>query len=106
IAVSLCFKLSLAPFHLWTPDVYQGAPAPVGALLATISKVAIVAVLIRLLLQAPAEFTHFLQPVLVVILVVSIAVGNLLALTQNNVKRMLAYSSIAHMGYLFIPMVA
>jgi NADH-quinone oxidoreductase subunit N len=106
IAVALCFKLSLAPFHLWTPDVYQGAPAPVGALLATISKVAVIAILIRLVLQAPVELTHFLQPILTVIAIVSIAVGNFLALTQNNLKRLLAYSSIAHMGYLFIPVVA
>lgn len=106
IAVALCFKLSLAPFHLWTPDVYQGAPAPVGALLATVSKIAVIAILIRLVLQVPAELTHFLQPILVVIAIVSIAVGNFLALTQNNLKRLLAYSSIAHMGYLFIPIVA
>ncbi len=106
IAIAMCFKLSLAPFHLWTPDVYQGAPAPVGALLATVSKVAVLAVLIRLLVQAPVELTHFLQPVFIVILVLSIVVGNLLALTQDNVKRMLAYSSIAHMGYLFIPLAA
>lgn len=106
IAIAMCFKLSLAPFHLWTPDVYQGAPAPVGALLATVSKVAVLAVLIRLLVQAPVELTHFLQPVFIAILVLSIVVGNLLALTQDNVKRMLAYSSIAHMGYLFIPLAA
>ncbi len=106
IAIAMCFKLSLAPFHLWTPDVYQGAPAPVGALLATVSKVAVLAVLIRLLVQAPVELTHFLRPVFIVILVLSIVVGNLLALTQDNVKRMLAYSSIAHMGYLFIPLAA
>ena len=106
IVIAMCFKLSLTPFHLWTPDVYQGAPAPVGALLATISKVAVFAILIRLLVQAPDELTHFLQPILVVILIASIVVGNLLALTQNNVKRMFAYSSIAHMGYLFIPLVA
>ncbi len=106
IAIAMCFKLSLAPFHLWTPDVYQGAPAPVGALLATVSKVAVLAVLIRLLVQAPVELTHFLQPVFIVILVLSIVVGNLLALNQDNVKRMLAYSSIAHMGYLFIPLAA
>jgi len=106
IAIALCFKLSLAPFHLWTPDVYQGAPAPVGAFLATVSKVAVIAVLIRFLLQVPSELTFFLQPIFVVLAIVSIAVGNFLALTQNNVKRMLAYSSIAHMGYLLIAMVA
>jgi len=106
IAIALCFKLSLAPFHLWTPDVYQGAPAPVGALLATVSKVAVIAVLVRFLLQVPPELTFFLQPIFAVIAIVSIAVGNFLALTQNNLKRMLAYSSIAHMGYLLIAMIA
>lgn len=106
IAIALCFKLSLVPFHLWTPDVYQGAPAPVGALLATVSKVAVIAVLIRFLLQVPVELTFFLQPIFVVIAIVSIAVGNLLALTQNNLKRMLAYSSVAHMGYLLIAIIA
>lgn len=106
IVIALCFKLSLAPFHLWTPDVYQGAPAPVGALLASVSKIAVIAILIRFLLQAPPELTFFLQPIFVVIAIVSIVVGNLLALTQNNLKRMLAYSSIAHLGYLLIAMVA
>ncbi len=106
IVVAMCFKLSLAPFHLWTPDVYQGAPAPVGALLATASKLAIIAILIRFLGHVTGELTAILQPVLAVIAVVSIAVGNFLALTQTNLKRMLAYSSIAHMGYLLIALIA
>lgn len=104
IVIAMCFKLSLAPFHLWTPDVYQGAPAAVGALLATVSKLAVIAVVIRLLLQSSP--VPVVEHLLVAILIISIVVGNLLALTQNNVKRLLAYSSIAHMGYLFIPMVA
>ena len=106
IVIAMCFKLSLAPFHLWTPDVYQGAPAPVGAFLATASKLAIIAILIRFLGQVPGDITSVLQPVLAVIAVISIAVGNFLALTQTNLKRMLAYSSIAHMGYLLIALIA
>lgn len=106
MVIAMCFKLSLAPFHLWTPDVYQGAPAPVGALLATASKLAIIAILIRFLGHVPGDLTGVLQPVLAVIAVVSIAVGNFLALTQTNLKRMLAYSSIAHMGYLLIALIA
>lgn len=106
VILALCFKLSLAPFHLWTPDVYQGAPAPIAAFLATVGKVAIVAVLIRFLLVIPTQSALFLQPALAVIAVLSILVGNLLALRQINLKRMLAYSSIAHMGYLLIAVVA
>lgn len=106
IAIALCFKLSLAPFHLWTPDVYQGAPAPVGALLATVSKVAVIAVLVRFIVKANPELTFFLQPVLTAIALVSIVVGNLLALRQKSLKRLLAYSSIAHLGYLLIALVA
>jgi NADH-quinone oxidoreductase subunit N len=106
IVIAMCFKLSLAPFHLWTPDVYQGAPAPIGALLATASKLAIIAILIRLMGHLPIELSSVLQPVLAVIAIVSIAVGNFLALTQSNLKRLLAYSSIAHMGYLLIALIA
>lgn len=106
ITIALGFKLSLAPFHLWTPDVYQGAPAPVGALLATVGKVAVIAILIRFLLHLPPELTLFFQPIFAALAIISIFVGNFLALTQNSVKRMLAYSSIAHMGYMMIPLVS
>jgi NADH-quinone oxidoreductase subunit N len=106
ITLAFCFKLSLVPFHLWTPDVYQGAPAPIAAFLATVSKVAVIAVLVRFLVMLPEEFMSFLQPVFAIMAVVSIVVGNLLALRQINLKRMLAYSSIAHMGYLLIALIA
>ena len=104
--VGLAFKLSLVPFHLWTPDVYEGAPAPVAAFLATASKVAVFAVLVRLFQISPAASSGVLQDVLAVIAVASILVGNLLALTQTNLKRLLGYSSIAHFGYLMIALVA
>ena len=104
--VGLGFKLSLVPFHLWTPDVYEGAPAPVAAFLATASKVAVFGVLVRLFQISPAATSGVLTDVMSVIAVASIIVGNLLALTQNNLKRLLGYSSIAHFGYLMIAMVA
>lgn len=105
--VGLGFKLSLAPFHLWTPDVYEGAPAPVAAFLATAAKVAVFAVLLRLFQIAPAALhSGLLHNALAVIAVASILMGNLLALTQSNIKRLLGYSSIAHFGYLLIAVVA
>lgn len=104
LVIGLFFKLSLAPFHLWTPDVYEGAPAPVGAFLATAAKVAVFAVLVRfaiiesknVLASAPFVIT------MIAVACISMLVGNLLALKQNNIKRMLGYSSIAHFGYLLL----
>lgn len=104
--VGVAFKLSLAPFHLWTPDVYEGAPAPVGAFLATVSKVAMFAVFLRWLLAIPLEGAVLLRDLLAVISVLSILVGNLLALNQTNLKRILGYSSIAHFGYLLVAVLA
>ncbi|NBB09614.1 NADH-quinone oxidoreductase subunit NuoN [Pseudomonas sp. SLFW] len=104
--IGLGFKLSLVPFHLWTPDVYEGAPAPVAAFLATASKVAVFGVLVRLFQISPAATSGVLTDVMSVIAVASIIIGNLLALTQNNLKRLLGYSSIAHFGYMMIAMVA
>lgn len=111
----MAFKLSLAPFHQWTLDVYEGAPAPVGAYLATVGKVAVVAVLLRFLHEAglygmtpsalPMAPERFLG-VLSVIAVASILVGNLLALRQANLKRLLAASSISHFGYLLVAVIA
>lgn len=102
----LAFKLSLAPFHIWTPDVYEGAPAPVGAFLATASKVAVFAVLLRFLLSAPATQSTTFYTALAVIAGLSILFGNLLALMQTNLKRLLGYSSIAHLGYVLVIVVA
>lgn len=106
ILAGLGFKLSVAPFHLWTPDVYEGAPAPVGAFLATASKIAVFGVLLRLLVTAPAAHHGVLFEVLAVIAFLSIVVGNLLALTQTNLKRLIGYSSIAHFGYILVAVVA
>jgi hypothetical protein len=86
--IGLAFKLSLVPFHLWTPDVYEGAPAPVAAFLATASKVAVFAVMVRLFQISPAASSGVLSDVLTVIAIASILFGNLLALTQSNLKRL------------------
>jgi len=98
VVIGIAFKLSLVPAHLWTPDVYQGAPAPVAAFLSTASKVAAAAVLLMLLSFAP-PMTELHAP-LYLLSLLSMVIGNLAALLQKNIKRMLAYSSIAHMGYL------
>lgn len=103
--IGLAFKLSLVPFHLWTPDVYDGAPAPVAAYLATASKLAVFAVLLRLHQVSPATTDGWLSGLLTIMAIASILVGNLLALLQNNLKRLLGYSSIAHFGYLLIALI-
>ncbi|BDH45100.1 NADH-quinone oxidoreductase subunit N [Salmonella enterica subsp. enterica serovar Choleraesuis] len=104
--VGLGFKLSLVPFHLWTPDVYQGAPAPVSTFLATASKIAIFSVVMRLFLYAPIGDSEAVRVVLGIIAFASIIFGNLMALSQSNIKRLLGYSSIAHLGYLLVALIA
>jgi NADH-quinone oxidoreductase subunit N len=98
--VGILFKVSAAPFHVWTPDVYEGASSPVVALLSTAPKAAAFAVLLRVVYEAFPTLHAFWSPLLWVVAVLSMTVGNLAALRQQNVKRMLAYSSIAHAGYL------
>lgn len=102
ILVGLGFKLSWVPFHTWTPDVYQGAPMPITAFLATASKVAVIAVLVRLFVAIPVWQDSAFVALLAVIAGASILLGNLLAISQTSLKRLLAYSSIAHFGYLLI----
>lgn len=102
IVAGLSFKLSLVPFHMWTPDVYQGAPSPVTGFLATVSKTAIFAAMLRFFIAAELYQFHSLILALTLIAVASMLAGNLLALLQDNLKRLLAYSSIAHFGYLLI----
>jgi NADH-quinone oxidoreductase subunit N len=100
------FKLSLVPFHMWISDVYEGAPAPVTAFLATVSKGAMFALLFRYFAEATVQDTGSLLFLFTVIATASMFTGNLLALFQNNVKRILAYSSIAHFGYLLVAFLA
>ena len=104
--IGLGFKVSAAPFQVWTPDVYEGAPSPVVALMSTAPKVAAFAVLLRVLYGAfPSLHAHWV-PVLWWLAVLSMFVGNLGALRQKNLKRLLAYSSIAHAGYLLVAFTA
>jgi NADH-quinone oxidoreductase subunit N len=102
LLVGIGFKLAVVPFHLWTPDVYQGAPAPVTAFVATVSKGSLVGLIVRFFGQVDITALGSLFGVFTVIAVSSMIVGNILALLQNNIKRLLAYSSIAHLGYLLV----
>ena len=106
IVFAIGFKLSLAPFHKWTPDVYQGAPAPIATFLATVAKVATIGLLVRFILTSGAILVPSIVTIITVIAVLSIVVGNLLAVRQVNLKRILGYSSIAHFGYLLIALVS
>jgi NADH-quinone oxidoreductase subunit N len=100
------FKLALVPFHMWTPDVYEGAPSPVTAFIATVSKGALFALLLRYFPIIGFYGNTQLITILSIIAIASMLTGNLLALMQNNIKRILAYSSIAHFGYLLVAFLA
>jgi len=106
VITAIGFKLALAPFHMWTPDVYEGAPAPVTAFVATVSKGAVFGLLLRYFNRPDILLNSSLFTVFSVIAVASMFTGNLLALFQDNVKRILAYSSIAHLGYLLVAFLA
>jgi NADH-quinone oxidoreductase subunit N len=102
ISIGLLFKGALAPFHVWTPDVYQGAPTPVTALMAACTKVAAFGALLRILYVAFEGVRWDFQPVLGVVAVLTMLVGGILAVTQTDIKRLLAYSSIANAGYVLV----
>ena len=106
ILIGLGFKVSAAPFHVWTPDVYQGAPAPVVGLMSTAPKAAAFAVLLRILFSGFPSMQHRWSALIWILAVLSMCIGNLGALLQRDVKRMLAYSSIAHAGYLLVAFTA
>ena len=106
VLAGICFKLSLVPFHMWTPYVYEGAPTPVTGFLATVSKGAVFVALARFFIEGQLYQYSSLIGVLSMVAIASMLIGNLLALKQNNVKRLLAYSSIAHFGYLLVVLVA
>ncbi|NHB57576.1 NADH-quinone oxidoreductase subunit NuoN [Acinetobacter shaoyimingii] len=106
MVAAVAFKLSLAPFHKWTPDVYAGAPAPIATFLATVAKVAMIGLFVRYLLSSGVIGVESIKTIITVIAVLSIIVGNLLAVKQVNLKRILAYSSIAHFGYLLLGLVS
>jgi len=102
ILVGLGFKVSVVPFHFWAPDVYEGAPTPVTGFLSTVSKAAGFAVLLRLFMAAFPMDAQMWSMIFAVLATLTMTLGNLLALAQKNIKRMLAYSSIAHAGYIMV----
>jgi NADH-quinone oxidoreductase subunit N len=102
LGAGLCFKVAAAPFHVWTPDVYEGAPTPITAFLSTASKAAAFAIFARIFYVGLHHFRLDWQSILATIAALSMIVGNLAAITQDNVKRMLAYSSIGHAGYVLL----
>lgn len=104
--VGLMFKISAAPFHMWAPDAYEGAPTSITAFLAVGSKAASIAFLLRMFLGPLAPARPAWEPMLIAIAILTITVGNLAALSQNNLKRLLAYSSISHAGYMLLGLIA
>ena len=100
------FKLGVVPFHMWTADVYEGAPAPVTAFIATVSKGGMMALLVRFFVEINGYQYRTLILIFTIIAIASMFIGNFLALRQSNVKRVLAYSSIAHIGYLLVAFLA
>jgi NADH-quinone oxidoreductase subunit N len=104
--VGLAFKISAAPFQIWAPDVYQGAPAPVSAFMATGPKAAAFAIFLRIFLTAFQQVSVGWEPLIWICALLSMTIGNFAALTQTNLKRMLAYSSIAHAGYVLVALAA
>lgn len=100
------FKLALVPFHMWAPDIYEGASSPISSFIASVSKGAMMAVLLRFFMMADLYGSKQIMLVFTVIAILSMLTGNLLALRQNNIKRMLAYSSIAHFGYVLVAFIA
>jgi NADH-quinone oxidoreductase subunit N len=106
VSIGLLFKTAAAPFHVWTPDVYQGAPTPITALMAACTKVAAFGALLRILYVAFEGVTWDFQPVIGVIAALTMLVGAVLAVTQTDIKRLLAYSSIANAGYLLVGVLA
>ncbi len=106
LVVGVGFKLAVVPFHMWTPDVYQGSPAPATAFLASVSKGGMFALLLRYFTVVDFQRFGALFVILAIIAIASMLGGNLLALQQTNVKRLLAYSSISHLGYLLVALIA
>ncbi|MDB5132351.1 MAG: nuoN 2 [Mucilaginibacter sp.] len=106
IIVGLCFKVGVAPFHFWTPDVYEGSPTLITAFMSTVAKTAGFAAFLRLFTACFAPLSDFWVPVLLVITIVTLFIGNITAIYQQSFKRMLAFSSISHAGYLLFAIVA
>ncbi|WP_211461730.1 NADH-quinone oxidoreductase subunit NuoN [Collimonas silvisoli] len=106
VVAGLAFKLGVVPFHMWVPDVYQGAPTAVTLLLGGAPKLAAFAICFRLLIEALLPLAFDWQQMLTVLAVLSMAIGNITAIAQSNIKRMLAYSTISHMGFMLLGLLA
>ncbi len=106
VLAGLGFKIALVPFHMWTPDVYEGAPTPITAFLAVGSKAAGFVAFIRVFFQVFAVYSPIFMPLLIALTVLTLLIGNLIALAQTHLKRLLAYSSIAHAGYILLGVIA
>ena len=106
ILAGLAFKISAVPFHMWTPDVYEGAPTPVTAFFASAPKMAAMALLTRVVVETFQPVTHDWQQVVVFIAIASMVLGAFAAIGQRNIKRLMAYSSISHMGYALVGLAA
>ena len=105
-AVGLLFKISAAPFHMWAPDAYEGAPTTITAYLSVASKAASFAFLLRIFLGPLAPARDMWEPLLAVVAILTMTIGNLAAISQTNIKRLLAYSSISHAGYMLLGLIA
>jgi NADH-quinone oxidoreductase subunit N len=106
LVAGLAFKLGAVPFHMWLPDVYQGAPTPVTLYIGSAPKLAAFALTIRVLVDGLGELQSDWQQMLIVLAALSIVTGNVIAIAQNNIKRMLAYSTISHVGFILLGLLA
>jgi NADH-quinone oxidoreductase subunit N len=106
LITGLCFKIAAVPFHMWTPDVYEGAPTPVTGFMSAATKAAAFTILLRVLVEALPAQSDYWEPALATLAIASMVLGNIAALAQRNLKRMMAYSSIGHAGYLLIAVIS
>ena len=106
LTTGVAFKIAAVPFHYWTPDAYQGSPTPITGYLSVVPKVGAFALILRLFVEGLGPLADWWMPVMIVLATATMTLGNLVALTQDNVKRMLAYSSIAHTGYMLVGLAA
>jgi NADH-quinone oxidoreductase subunit N len=105
IIITTMFKLSLVPFHNWTPDVYEGAPTPITMMLASSAKYAVLMIFLRLIFEPLIVIKEHLQQILTIVAILSLLFGNIVAIAQQKIKRMIAYSSIGHMGFILMSVV-
>lgn len=106
LLIGMLFKIAAVPFHFWAPDVYEGAPALITATMSTLAKVVAVAAMYKLMISLNHEITYEMQIVIVVVSILSMTVGNIMALRQKNVKRMLAFSGISHAGFMLMALLS